>query len=58
VPTGNALRPLSDEQVMAKFHSMADAMLGRDRAALLAESVWRLDRLPNIDELFLLSVVK
>jgi hypothetical protein len=37
---------------------MADAMLGRDRADVLAESVWRLDRLPNIDDLFLLSVVK
>jgi 2-methylcitrate dehydratase len=58
VPTGNALRPLSDDQVMTKFHSMADAVLGRDRAASLAESVWRLDRLPNIDDLFLLSVVK
>jgi 2-methylcitrate dehydratase len=58
VPTGNALRPLGDAQVMAKFHSMADELLGRDGAAALAESVWRLDRLPEIDELFLMSVVR
>jgi 2-methylcitrate dehydratase len=58
VPTGNALRPLSNEQVMTKFHSMADAVLGRDRAEALAECVWHLDKLPGIDDLFLLSVVK
>lgn len=58
VPTGNALRPLTDEQVMAKFHSMADELLGHEGAEALAENVWDLDKLPGIEDLFLLSVVK
>jgi 2-methylcitrate dehydratase len=57
VPTGNALRPLSDHQVMTKFHSMADELIGTDRAAALADYVWRLDKLPGIDDLFSTSVV-
>ena len=58
VPTGNALRPLSDHQVMAKFHSMADEMLGADRAEALAEWVWDLDRVGGIEDLFLLAEVR
>jgi 2-methylcitrate dehydratase len=58
VPTGNALRPLSDSQVMGKFHSMADEVIGADRAEALAEWVWDLDRVGGIEDLFLLSVVK
>ena len=44
VPTGNALRPLSDEQVMGKFHSMADGVIGADRAEALGECVWHIGR--------------
>jgi 2-methylcitrate dehydratase len=58
VPTGNAKRPLTDDQVVSKFHSMADDLIGRDQAAALAEIVWKLDRLPGVEDLLSLSIVK
>jgi 2-methylcitrate dehydratase len=58
VPTGNAKKPLTDEQVAAKFHSMADDLIGRDRANALADFVWQLEKKSSIQELFSLAQVK
>ena len=58
VPTGNAKKPLTDDQVAAKFHSMADPLITRDRANALADFVWQLDKKSSIQELFPLAVVK
>jgi 2-methylcitrate dehydratase len=58
VPTGNALKPLTDQQVQAKFHSLADDRLGHDRARKLADWVWRLDETKSVGELFPLAVVQ
>jgi len=58
VPTGNALRPLTDEQVMKKFHSMADEIIPREQADSLAEWVWGMEKHENVDELFARAVVK
>jgi hypothetical protein len=42
---------MSDEQVEAKFHSQADPVLGRERAAALVRWCWGLDRAANLDAL-------
>ncbi len=57
VPTGNALKPLTDAQVQAKFHSLADGRLGHDRARSLADWVWRLDQQPTAGQLFSLAAL-
>jgi 2-methylcitrate dehydratase len=55
VPTGNARKPLTDAQVEAKFHSMADDRLGRDRARTLADWVWKLDKQAAAGDIFPLA---
>jgi 2-methylcitrate dehydratase len=42
-PRGHARNPLTDAEVEAKFHSLADAVLSRERADLVLRSWWRLD---------------
>jgi 2-methylcitrate dehydratase len=58
VPPGNAKRPLTDEQVAAKFHSMADEVIGKERAGKISDWVWRLDEKNDSGELMPLLVVK
>jgi 2-methylcitrate dehydratase PrpD len=58
VPTGNALRPLTDEQVQGKYHAMADGVISTDRARALADCVWRLEKLSGMEELVSAAVVK
>jgi len=48
---GHAHNPMPDEGVRAKFHRQADPLLGEARAAEVAEIVWRLEELGNMEEL-------
>ena len=50
-PLGNARNPLSDTQVEAKFHALADARLGAARAAQVIHSVWQLETLVDVGEI-------
>lgn len=47
-PLGHARNPLSDAQLEAKFHALADARLGREHAISVLREVWRLDMLENV----------
>lgn len=58
VPPGNAKRPLTDDQVRAKFHSMADGVIGKQQAEKIADWVWKLDEQNDAGELMPLLVVK
>jgi len=42
-PRGHARNPLSDAEVEAKFHHLADAALGRERAETVLRLLWQLD---------------
>jgi 2-methylcitrate dehydratase len=42
-PRGHARNPLSDAEVEAKFHNLADAVLSRERADVVLRWLWRLD---------------
>ena len=42
-PRGHARNPLSDAEVEAKFHNLADGLLGRGRADSVLRLLWRLD---------------
>jgi 2-methylcitrate dehydratase len=58
VPLGNARKPLTDQQIEAKFHGFADNLLGADRAAALAAWVWKLDQAKGAGEMMPLAKVK
>lgn len=50
-PRGHARNPLTDGEVEAKFHSLADPVLGAERANALCKWAWRLHEIPRLDEL-------
>lgn len=49
--SGTEQNPLTDEQLARKFRGLADRVVGAERAARLAEHVWRLEQLADIGEL-------
>jgi 2-methylcitrate dehydratase len=49
--SGHAHNPMSDAEVEAKFHSMADPRLGAHRANALLGWVWKLDESPCVADL-------
>lgn len=42
--TGTPENPLSDDELLAKYHDLADAVIGEDRASHLAEVINRIDQ--------------
>jgi 2-methylcitrate dehydratase len=46
-PPGHAKSPLSDAQIEAKFHSLADPHLGYGPASAVLEAGWKLDELDD-----------
>ena len=45
---GSLERPLSDADLEAKFHSLADAVIGRAKAAALIDACWKLGGATNV----------
>jgi hypothetical protein len=46
---------LTEAELRAKFHGLADAVLGRDRAIQLADAVIGLDKAPDVNALMRLG---
>jgi 2-methylcitrate dehydratase len=57
-PRGHARNPLTDAEVAAKFHTLADPVLGRERADALLACAWNLDHSSSVEELFRLAEVQ
>jgi 2-methylcitrate dehydratase len=57
-PLGNALNPLSDEQLEGKFNSLVVPALGEKRAKKIVDLVWKLDEAKNVDQLMQAVVMK
>src|SRR3977135_212704 len=47
-PLGNALNPVSDEQLEGKFNSLVVPALGKDGAGKILQHVWKLDEAKDI----------
>lgn len=47
IPKGHPKRPLTDTELMDKFHRLIDSVIGATAANRLAERIWELDRLPD-----------
>jgi 2-methylcitrate dehydratase len=58
-PKGHAKNRLSDEELLAKYHSLADGTLGADRAKKVVDWVWKLDAQKDLRSLMpLLEVTR
>jgi 2-methylcitrate dehydratase len=55
---GHDKNPMSDHQVEGKYHSQADALIGKSQADALAAWVWTLDEHKSVGELAGLAEVK
>jgi 2-methylcitrate dehydratase len=51
-PKGHRLNPLSDAEVEAKFRSLANAALGRERCDRVLAEAWGLEKTATLDGLF------
>jgi 2-methylcitrate dehydratase PrpD len=48
---GDAQRPLSDAEIVAKYHSISDDVIGHEGASALGSTIERLDRAGSVREL-------
>ncbi|MCU0661161.1 MAG: MmgE/PrpD family protein [Myxococcota bacterium] len=55
-PRGHARNPMTDEEITAKFESMAHQLMGRERMKKIEDTVFGLDKLADIGELSRLLV--
>lgn len=53
--SGTHANPLSDEQLAKKYRSMAERVLGSERAQKLAEKIWMVDEIDDFQELVSLT---
>jgi len=51
-PRGHALNPMTDAEVEAKFRLMADPLLGAKGSDNALETLWSLDQIEDLDEVF------
>jgi 2-methylcitrate dehydratase len=56
-PPGHAKNRLTDDQLLLKYHALADPVLGEKRAKALADWIWRLEKVRDLKELFPLAEV-
>ena len=56
-PLGNAKNRLADPELEGKFHSLADAKIGKDRADRVVATVWKLDEAKDVSELMSAVVI-
>jgi len=56
-PRGHAKNPMTDEEVVAKFHRMAHGVISDKTAATILDHAWNLDKLADVNTLFSFEVV-
>jgi 2-methylcitrate dehydratase PrpD len=57
-PKGSIQNPMSDEEMRAKFESLAEPVIGGKRAAALVEQVQDLEKVADVSELMKLTKVR
>ena len=57
-PLGNALNPVSDQQLEGKFNALVVPFIGEERAKKILQVGWKLDEARTIDELMQACVMK
>ena len=49
---GHAKNRLTDDQLLLKYHTLTDPIVGKDRASQLADWVWKLDGQTDLSAVF------
>ncbi|HEU0209245.1 MAG TPA: MmgE/PrpD family protein, partial [Candidatus Udaeobacter sp.] len=57
-PLGNAKNRLADPELEGKFHSLADAKIGRDGADRVVQAAWKLDEAKDVATLLKLCEIR
>ena len=57
-PLGNAKNRLKDAELEGKFHSLADAKIGKDRANEIVAESWKLDEAKDVTAVMKLCEIK
>ncbi len=55
-PRGHARNPMTDDEVVAKFHRLAAGVIPDPTAAQVLDRAWNLDKLRDLSELFVFEV--
>jgi 2-methylcitrate dehydratase PrpD len=50
-PTGTPGNPMSDTMVQEKFHGLASAVLGAEKADKAQNALWNVDTMPDVSRL-------
>ncbi len=56
-PRGHAENPMTDDEVVAKFHRMADGVITKETADRIIEQAWKLDEMNDLTPLFSFEVL-
>ncbi len=56
-PRGHAENPMTDDEVTAKFHRMADGVISADTAKKILDQAWKLDTMADLTPLFAFDVL-
>lgn len=51
-PRGNPRNPMNDAEISTKFRTLADPVLGQDRAAQALEALWSIEREADVSRLY------
>ena len=57
-PRGHARNPMTDEEVVAKFHRMAQGVVSNKSAATILDHAWNLDKLTDVTPLFTFDITE
>lgn len=57
-PRGHAKNPMTDEEVVAKFHRMAQGIISDKTAVSILDHAWNLDKLTDVTPLFTFEAIK
>jgi 2-methylcitrate dehydratase len=57
-PRGHAKNPMTDEEVVAKFHRMAQGVVSDKSAATILDHSWNLDKLTDVTPLFTFDITE
>jgi len=57
-PRGHAENPMTDDEVVAKFHRMAKGVISDDTATAILDQAWKLDQLDDVTPLFAFDVIE
>jgi 2-methylcitrate dehydratase PrpD len=57
-PTGNPERPMTDDDISAKFRALADGILPRTQAEELLGALWNVEGSPNVRDVMRLATAQ